>query len=45
MAGNGNVRGEMKAHEQTYSGFLSFFKMSTIASFVVAAIVVLLIAN
>jgi Bacterial aa3 type cytochrome c oxidase subunit IV len=36
---------EMKAHEQTYSGFLGLLKYGAIASFVVAAIVIFLIAS
>lgn len=39
------IQGEMKAHERTYSSFLAFAKWGTIASFVVAAIVVLIIAS
>jgi hypothetical protein len=36
---------EMKAHEQTYSGFLGLLKYGAIASFLVAALVVFLIAS
>lgn len=36
---------EMKAHERTYSGFLSLIKFGAIATAVVVAIVVLLIAS
>ena len=39
------VDGEMKAHEQTYSGFTRLFKVGTIVSVIVAAVVVVLIAN
>jgi hypothetical protein len=42
MAGTGM---EMKGHERTYTGFLSLLKYGTIAAFVVAAIVVILIAS
>ncbi|MFC3442142.1 aa3-type cytochrome c oxidase subunit IV [Sphingobium rhizovicinum] len=41
MASNGN----MKAAEQTYSGFIGFVKWGTIASVAVAALVVLLISQ
>lgn len=40
MAGNG----DMKAHSQTYEGFLGLLKYGTIASFLVAAFVVYLLA-
>jgi hypothetical protein len=36
---------DMKAHEQTYVGFLGLLKYGAIASFLVGAIVVLLIAS
>jgi hypothetical protein len=42
MAGKG---GDFQAHERTYSGFLAFFKWGAIASFIVAAIVILLITR
>lgn len=42
MAGN-NM--EMKAHEGTYSGFITLLKIGTAVSIVAAAIVILLIAN
>ncbi|TVV73843.1 aa3-type cytochrome c oxidase subunit IV [Sphingomonas solaris] len=42
MAGN---KMELKAHEGTYSGFITLLKVGTAVSVVVAAIVVLLIAN
>ena len=42
MAGN-NM--ELKAHEGTYSRFITLFKVGTGVAVVVAAIVVLLIAN
>lgn len=36
---------EMKAHEQTYVGFTKLLKYGAIASFLVAAIVVYLLAS
>ncbi len=36
---------EMKAHEQTYGGFLSLLKFGTIACLIVAFLVVYLIAS
>ena len=45
MAVDGGSRGELQAHEKTYAGFVSLFKMGTIASVIVAAIVVLIIAS
>jgi len=41
MADNGDIQ----EHSQTYTGFVGLLKWSTIATFVIAAIVVLLIAN
>lgn len=41
MANNG----EMKAHEQTYSGFTALLKWGTIISVILTAIVVFLIAG
>ena len=40
-----NSAGDMKAHEGTYGGFLGLMKYGAIASFVIAAIVVLIIAS
>ena len=37
--------GDLKAHEGTYLGFLGLIKYGAIASFVVAATVVLIIAS
>lgn len=37
--------GDMTEHSHTYSGFVGLLKWSTIATFIVVAIVVLLIAN
>jgi len=36
---------ELGAHEQTYGGFIGLMKWGTVASAIVAAIVVFLIAN
>ena len=41
MAGAGNF----KAHEQTYTGFLGLLKWGTVASAIVAAFVVYLLAS
>ena len=41
MANNG----ENKAHEQTYSGFTALLKWGTVASLIVTAIVIFLIAG
>ncbi len=43
MADNG--RAQFKAHEQTYGGFLGLLKYGAIAAFVVAAIVVFIVAS
>ena len=45
MAVEGGARGEIKAHERTYSSFISMAKVGTAVCVVLAAIVVLLIAN
>jgi hypothetical protein len=42
MAGKGS---DFQAHERTYSGFITLFKWGAVASFIVAAIVILLIAR
>ena len=41
----GSNSGDLKAHENTYSGFTAMMKWGTIASFLVGAIVVLIISN
>lgn len=41
MASNG----DLKAHEQTYSGFTSLLKWGAIASFIVGLIVIFIISN
>ncbi|MDB5690063.1 MAG: hypothetical protein JWL91_1939 [Sphingomonas bacterium] len=45
MAVDSNARGEIKAHERTYSSFVSMAKIGTAVSVVITAIVVLLIAS
>jgi len=37
--------GDLKAHEQTYSGFTAMLKWGTVASAITGLIVVFLIAN
>ena len=49
MAGHGESNGEagamdITAHRAAYQGFMSWFKWGTIISFIVAAIVVVIIA-
>lgn len=39
------IQGDLKAHEQTYSGFTSLLKWGTVAAAIVALIVIFLIAN
>lgn len=39
------ANGDLKAHEQTYSGFMVLLKWGTVFSFIVAAIVVYLISG
>ena len=45
MAGEGGARGDLPAHEQTYSSFISMAKMGTVACFVIAMAVVFLISR
>jgi hypothetical protein len=45
MTANGENGFEIKAHEGTYSGFTALMKWGTIISFIVAALVVLIIAS
>lgn len=45
MAGNEERSFDMQAHQKDYGKFLWLFKWGTIASVIVAAIVVLLIAS
>jgi hypothetical protein len=45
---NGTImatNGDLKAHEQTYSGFTALLKWGTVASAIVTVIVIFLIAN
>jgi hypothetical protein len=49
MAGHGETNGEagamdISAHRASYEGFLGWFKWGAIASFIVAAVVVIIIA-
>ena len=45
-AGSGAASGfELNAHESTYSGFIGLMKYGAVASFVVAAIVVVILAS
>lgn len=37
--------GDMTMHEQTYRGFLTLLKIGTAASIIVAALVIIIIAN
>lgn len=37
--------GDLKAHEQTYSGFTALLKWGAISAFVVGIIIILLISN
>lgn len=39
------INGDLKAHEKTYTGFTALLKWGTVASAVVALIVIFLIAN
>ncbi len=43
--GTSNNQGDMRAHEQTYAGVMGMLKWGTVASAIVAAIVILLIAR
>ena len=45
MAANGETGMDMPAHVATYSGFLTLLKWGTVASFLVGAIVILLIVR
>lgn len=39
------TNGDIKAHEETYSGFTALLKWGSIATFIVGMIVVVLISN
>lgn len=45
MAAKGKVQNDFQAHENTYVGFLNLLKYGTIASVIVAFVVIFLIAN
>ncbi len=45
MAADGGSRGDLQAHERTYSSFISMFKGGAVACFIIAFIVVFLIAR
>ena len=45
LMGDKTAAGDFGAHEQTYAGFLTLFKWGTIASAILTAIVVVLIAS
>jgi len=45
MAEANGAEFELKAHEQTYNGFISLLKWSAIATAIVTAIVIYLIAS
>ncbi len=45
MAAEGETHEEIRAHVRSYSAFASMMKWGTILSFIVAAIVVLIISN
>ena len=45
MAAAGDNSKDLKAHQSTYSGFLTFCKVGSVAVIAVTAIVILLIAN
>ena len=45
MAADSDTGFDMRAHEQTYSGFLGLFRWGTVACAIIAAVVVYLIAS
>lgn len=45
MAETNGAKFEIKAHEQTYGGFVSLLKISAIVTAIATAIVIYLIAN
>jgi hypothetical protein len=45
MADTGDSSSQLKAHEQTWTGFVAMMKWGTVASALVAALVVFLIAS
>ena len=45
MAGEGSAEADLPAHQQTYSSFISIAKAGTVACFLIAMVVVFLIAR
>ena len=45
MADTGDNSTDLQAHEQTWCGFTALMKWATVASFVIAAFVVFLLAS
>lgn len=45
MAADNGVQMDQKAHERTYSGFITMLKVSTAITVITTAIIILLIAN
>lgn len=43
--GSSENHGDLRAHQETYSGVMNLLKWGTVASAIVAAIVILLIAG
>ena len=45
MAGNGETNGDLKAHEQSYEGFLGWLKFGMIGAALIVALVVFLLTR
>ncbi len=45
MAGNGDTKNDLGAHEQSYEGFIGWLKIGMIASALAVALVVFLITR
>jgi len=45
MAGNGDTNGNLKAHEATYHSVIGLLKYGAVACFVIALLVIYLIAG
>jgi hypothetical protein len=45
MAGNGETNGDLKAHREGYDNFIWWVKFGTIASAIIAALVIFLISR
>jgi Bacterial aa3 type cytochrome c oxidase subunit IV len=43
MAGNGETNGDLKAHQDSYEGFIGWLKFGTIATAIITAIVIYII--